>query len=242
MNVHELILKSKRALRSNQPAILAGIGIAGVVVTGYFAARGGQEANKILADESPDLDLKEKALLTWKCYIPAATSGGLTIASIVGSTAVHGRRTAAAVSAYSVTERMFQEYREKVKEELGPHKEQVLRDDIARKRMEDNPPKAGQVLIAGGGEVLCCELHTDRYFTCDMETLKRAQNEINRRVISELYVTMTEFYDLIGLRPTKVSDELGWDSDRLLELEYSAVFAADGRPCLAFNYNYYKPI
>jgi hypothetical protein len=89
---------------------------------------------------------------------------------------------------------------------------------------------------------MCCELYTRRYFMCDMEQLRKAQNDINAQIVNDLYVTLDEFYDKISIMPTAHSSELGWDSDRLMELEFSTVLSEDGRPCLAFDYNYIKPI
>ncbi len=75
-----------------------------------------------------------------------------------------------------------------------------------------------------------------------METLKKAQNDINARIINEMYVTLDELYDILGLSYTSNSSELGWNSDKLMELRFSTVMAEGGEPCLAFDYNYTKPI
>jgi hypothetical protein len=90
--------------------------------------------------------------------------------------------------------------------------------------------------------VLCCELYTRRYFKSDMEALRKAQNDINSKIIHELYVTLDELYNLLGLTSTSVSGNLGWDSDKMLELQFSTVLTENGEPCLAFEYNYLKPL
>lgn len=250
MNLHSIIFKTKRSLRSNSPSILVGFGVAGTALTAYLAARGSFEASALIREvekqEGPVLGAKEKIKaytpVVWRCYIPAATSGVATIACIVGSTNIQGKRTAAAVSAYSLTEKAFSEYRDKVKDQIGKHQEQVIRDEVARDHVEKNAPRNGEVIVAGSGNVLCCELYTKRYFMSDMETLRKSQNDINQSIVNTLYVSLDDFYDMIGLPQTSTSSDLGWDSDRLMELEFSTVLSEDGRPCLAFNYNYIKPI
>ena len=237
----DLLNRTRKMLRTNSPQMLAGLGVLGVIGTGVLAAKGAFDAAEtIRLSAAEDDSIKEKAKLTWTHYIPAASVGVVTIGCITGSTRLHGKRAAAAVSAYTITEQAFSEYRHKVREELGEHKEQVLRDDIARKKVEENP--SGGVVIAGDGNVMCCELYTGRYFMSSMENLRQAMNTTNQSVVNDYYVSLNEFYDNVGLPHTATSSELGWDSDRLMELEFSTVLSEDGKPCLAFNYNYIKPI
>ncbi len=75
-----------------------------------------------------------------------------------------------------------------------------------------------------------------------METLRKAQNDINSQVVNQAYVTLEEFYDLVGLPNTSNASNLGWDSDKLMALQFSTVLSEAGEPCLAFDYNYTKPL
>ena len=238
----DLLNRTRRMLRVNSPQILSGFAVAGVVTTAYYAVKGSfQAAETIQLSAAEDESIQEKAKLVWPHYIPTAVAGTITIGCIVSANSLHGRRAAAAVSAYTITEQAFSEYRAKVREELGNHKEQVLRDDIARNHVESNPASKG-VIIAGDGNVLCNELYTGRYFMSNMENLRKAENDINSEIVHGLYATLDSFYDQLGLPHTSTSGELGWDSDRLMELEFSTVLSDDGKPCLAFQYNYIKPI
>ena len=92
------------------------------------------------------------------------------------------------------------------------------------------------------GTVLCHESYTGRYFECDMETLRKAENEINSRIVKHDRASLNDLYYILGLGATSYSDNVGWDSARLLELEFSTVLSQDGKPCLAFDYNYTKPV
>lgn len=243
MAVSDLINQALKAVKSNAPEILTALGISGLATTSYLAAKGGYKAAQKMSDKAPDLPIKEQAKIQWKCYVPAALSGLATVTCIVGAGRSNGRRTAAAVAAYSVTERLFSEYKEKVIETLGESKEQKLRDDLAQRRVDANPPGDGrEVLVIGKGEVLCCELYTDRYFKSDVETLRRAQNDINYLITGQNYVSMSEFYYIVGLPNTSMSDLMGWNFEKLMELKFSYVGAPNGEPCLAFEYNYVKPL
>lgn len=239
---NDLVNRTRKMLRVKSPQILMGFGVAGVLTTAYYAAKGSfQAAETINSEDAQDEPLKEKVRLVWPHYIPAATTGAVTIGCIVASNSLHGRRAAAAVSAYAITEQAFNEYRAKVREELGDHKEQVLRDDLVRQKLDRNPPPS-EVVVVGDGSVLCCELMTGRYFMSSMESLRRAQNDVNQTRISELYATLDEFYDALGWPHTSTSGDQGWDGDRPLELEFTTTMSEDNKPCLAFNYNYIKPV
>jgi hypothetical protein len=233
----------------NSPLILTSIGVTGVAYTSYLTARASFKACDVIRKEEAENgviedrieSIKYYAPKIWKFYIPAGLAGIGTMLSVVASNRIENGRTAAAVSAYTLTEKAFSKYREKVVDEIGKHKEQFLRDDIVREEIAENPPNTNTVII-GSGEVLCCELYTKRYFMSDMETLRRAQNEINLQALNDLYVTLDTFYDLVKLPHTSHSNEIGWDSDKMMELEFSTVLTEDGKPCLAFNYSYIKPI
>lgn len=251
VNVTDLIHRTQRMTQRNAPTILTGLGVSGTIATAYLAAKASFEASGLIEREQNRIDqqwevrehrgplvLKEKVLLVWKLYIPTGVSGALTIASIIGGTRASMKKTAAAYSLLSVSEKAFTEYKEKVVEQLGEKKEQAIRDEIAQDRMSKSPQG---LVVVGAGNVLCYEMYTGRYFNSDMETLKKAQNEINAKMIRETGASLSDFYYMLGLATTSFSDRSGWDSCKLLELRFSTVMSEDNRPCIAFEYNYIEP-
>lgn len=237
MDLRALIKTAEHHVRSNSPAYLAGLGISGVVGTAYLAARAGFRAARRIGEEP--LSTTEKAKLVWTFYIPPALAGVATVSCIVGATKIHYRKTAALTAAYSLSERAFSEYKEKVIEKLGERKEQSIRDDLAQDKVGATAP-AREIVLYGAGSVLCCELHTGRYFLSSMDVLKKSQNEINAKLLRDDYAYLADFHHLIGVQNTQGAYDFGWKSDRLLELEFSTVLADETRPCLAFGYNYLK--
>lgn len=239
----------KKRLVRNSPEALTATSILGLGVTSYLVAKASFKAAEVISEVEDETDtssdpmvrFKERLPYVWKLYVPAGVVGLATAASIVGVSKSQSRRVVAAVSAYSITEKAFSEYRDKVVEVIGAQKEQSVRDDIARDTVHRSAPSSEMVII-GPGHVLCCELLTQRYFKSDMESLRKAQNDINASIIADYYVTLDEFYDLVGLSHTTTSSEMGWDSDKLMELLFSTVLTPDGEPCLAFDYNYVKPL
>lgn len=241
-----LIVMARRVLTQNSTTILTGLGVSGTLSTAYLAARASFTAARVIdksefeggvSDEWRQR-LKERSLLVWKLYIPTAASGVITIGCIVASTRIGAKRAAAAYSLLSVSEKAFTEYREKVVEQIGVQKEQKVRDEIA----QDHVTNTQTVIVSGAGTVQCFESHTGRYFLSDMETIRKAVNTINAKMLREDEATLSDFYYLIGLPYTSYSSGTGWRSDKLLELYYSTALNDGGIPCITFEYNYVKPL
>jgi hypothetical protein len=238
-----------KVLRSNTkehfPLILSAVAGVGVLATAYLASVASFEAANIIGLHEdtypPSNDFKERITertkLVWKLYIPAATAATSTIVCIVGANRIEAKKTLAAQTAFAVSQRVYSDYRDKVIEEYGERKDQAIRDKIADERVKATAP-AGELMIAGPGNVLCCEMFTGRYFSSDMETLRKAQNELNAKLLAHDYATFDDFYYMVGLARTSASGNLGWKSTKLMELQFSTVLTDDGRPCLAFEYNY----
>jgi Family of unknown function (DUF6353) len=247
MNVNKLVNNLEKIIRVNSPTILTAIGVSGTLTTAYLAGKASIRAARVIDNEQERLNRiekgvtlgkKEKFKLVWKLYIPTAVSGALTIGCIISGTRIGTKRTAAAYSLLTVSEKAFGEYRDKVVEQIGAKKEQTVRDEIVKDRVTNNPPG---VIIIGSGDVLCLEMHTGRYFNSDMETLRKAVNTINAKIIQQMDANLSEFYYLVGLPNTSYSFMSGWNSDKLLELHFSTTLSEDGRPCIAFDYNYVIP-
>jgi hypothetical protein len=157
------------------------------------------------------------------------------------ATRIGTRRTAAAAAAYSLSERAFAEYKDKVAETMGDKKEKTLRDNLAQDQVNARPPSQNLVLMSGPGNVLCHDPFNGRYFHSDMESLRRAQNNINDKLIKEGYASLFEFYSYLDAWCGEFASDVGWTKDKLLELTFSAVLY-EGTPVLSIEYNYLETI
>ena len=226
-------------MKNNSPAILTAVSITGVLVTAYLVGKASFKASDLLRDEK-DLSTKETIKKVLPLYVPAGIVGVTTIGSIFYVNKISSKRAAAAYSVMAISEKAFEEYKEKIVEKFGERKEKEARDEIAQDTVTKNPPKT--IFVSPPGTILCCELFTGRYFNSDMETLRKAQNDINIKLFSNMYVPLSEFYYLVGLPNTTYSWDVGWHSDKLMNLDFSTVLSEDSRPCIAFEYNYTKPV
>jgi hypothetical protein len=255
MDLSALFQRAGKVAAKNSPAILSAIGVTGTLATAYLAAKGAFEAadklkeaeQKKLADipieetpkyANPDVALtfEEKFNATWKCYIPAAISAAAGITAIIFAAHVQERRHAALLSAYTVVEKSYGEYRAKTVSKVGKTKEQAIRDELAQDRVTNNPPSTKEVILVTEGQVLCQDSFSGRYFNSDMETLRKVENDINWSILNEGYASLSDVWDKLGLNHTTGSDDLGWNTDRQFELKISTTVSEQNRPCFSIEF------
>lgn len=242
-NMSKIIKNTKTWTNKHSPSILTGFGVAGMVTTTVLAVKATPKASYLLEqsknEKGEDLTVIETIKVAWKPYIPAAISGTVSIACIIGANSVHSKRNTALAAAYKISETAFSEYREKVVETIGEKKEKTVRDKVAKKKVEEKPVSKNQVIITNTGNTLCFDSISGRYFRSDIDKLRKAENDLNRRMIQrEDYISLTQFYEEIGLPSTSISDELGWNVDNgLIELYFSSQLAEDGTPCVVIQYD-----
>ena len=242
LNLSKIAKGVRTAMKKHSPEILTGIGIAGMITTTVMAVRATPKALILIEDKKIENDTDkltpvETIKATWTCYIPAAVTGCISVFCLVGASSVNVRRNAALATAYTLSESALKEYQEKVIETIGEKKEQSVRDSIAKDRIERDPVTSKEVIITERGNTLCYDVISGRYFKSDIDKLKKVENELNRRMRDEIYISLNEFYYEIGLNPTSIGDDLGWNIDHgYIELSFSSQLADEGTPCLVIDY------
>lgn len=243
----------KGVLERHTPEILTGIGVAGMVTSTVLAVKATPKAYLLVNDRKDELEVEklpvtELVRTTWKCYIPAAVTCGASIACLVGASSVNFKRNAALATAYKLSEAALSEYKDAVIETIGEKKEQAVRDKVAEERIKKNPVSTSEVIVTGNGTALCYDAISGRYFKSNIQKIETAKNKVNERMLGDNYVSLNDFYDELGLEPTKIGEALGWNifGDGLVDIEFSSQLADDGTPCLVMDYSvaprydYYK--
>lgn len=237
MQFGDLAKRAAKAIADNSPAILTAVGVTGALTTAYLTGRASFKAAQLLAEEPAHIDAKEKVRICWKLYIPAAVTGTLTVAAIIGADRIGTRRAAALAAAYAISDKAFEEYKAKVVEKIGKNKEEAVRDAVAQDRVNNIPVGGREVIVTGNGSVLCMDAFSGRYFLSDMESLRKAENDINWAVVHNNYASLSDFYEIIGLPETSISSEVGWNVDKMMDMHFSsALTEATGKPCMVVTY------
>ena len=246
----------------HSPEILTGVGIAGMITTTVLAVKATPKALRLIDDKKMEvfdnLDQKdvpgnntdytdvsltpiEVVKTAWKPYIPSVVTGVAAITCLIGASSVNAKRNAALATAYELSKTALIEYKEKVIETVGEKKEEVIREKVAQKKVDEKPVTNSEVIVAGSGEVLFLEPASMRYFKSDLETIRGIINDLNERMITgmEGYISLTDFYNEIGLSHTSTSDYMGWNlyRDGQIKVNFPAAKTEKGEPCLVLDYH-----
>lgn len=251
-NLATFLKSAKTTLAKHSPQILTGLGIAGMVTTTVLAVRATPKAIELIEDRKRELyplddegelslPVMETVKAAWKPYIPAAVTGVVSIACLIGANSVSTRRTAALAAAYQLSESALSEYREKVVETIGEKKEQVVREKVAEEKIKKNPVSKNEVVITEKGNTLCFDPLSSRYFKSDLELIRRAQNNINAQLLNGIggSATLNDFYDEIGLKHTDMGQNVGWNAEYRIDIDITSHIADDGTPCIVVDH--YNP-
>jgi hypothetical protein len=242
--------RTGRMLSNNSTSILSAAAVGGVVVTAILAVRAARRIDIVLQNDEQDLSpalfhtgyniekTKVMVQMFWRDYIPPVAAGLATIACIVGANRIGLRKQAATLGAYTIADAAFREYKREVVDLLGEKKEREVQDKVAIRKMEEDPPKDNEVVLLGVDEQLCYDVLSGRYFKSDVETIRRAANEINALILNgEMYASLNEFWAFLGLDSTTLGEELGFNIEHRIELVFTSHLAKNGVPCLAVGYS-----
>lgn len=258
----KFIKNAQKAVSKRSPEILTGLGIAGMVTTTVLAVKATPKALRLIEEEKKQQNRKlleeakesgheiraqinklkpiEVVKVAWKPYIPAAVTGIVSIGCLIGASSVSARRNAALATAYQLSTTALTEYKDKVVETIGEEQEKIIREKVAQDKIDKHPIKESEVVVIGSGEVLFLEPVSMQCFKSDIESVRKIINDINYRLTTgmEEYISLSEFYDEIGLPHTSISDDIGWNlgRDGQLEADFVAAKTIDGKPCLMLDY------
>jgi hypothetical protein len=251
--LNEVKHKVSGLVSENATTLLTAGGVVGTVATAVLTGRAAYKANDILREanakkqesfareEQELVDVPkemltkiEKLVLIGPHFLPPVLTGTATVASIIMANRMSAQKAAALAAAYGLAERNLSEYKDKIAEKLTGPKAQAIDDELAQDRV--NKTDGYQNIIIVEGEVLCFDEPTARYFRSTMENIKKAVNATNAEILHHDFASASFFYEELDMPATSWTDEMGWNTDQLLDLKYSTVLSPDGRPCIAIDF------
>ena len=233
----------KTFMTKHSPEILTGVGIVGLVGTAVLAVKATPKAMSLIEaaeeEKQEELTVGEKVKVCWKCYVPAVATGVASVLCFVGANSVHVRRNVLLATACKATETAFTEYRDKVVETIGEKQEKTIKEEIDKDRLKKTPISQCEVLpTKKGGNTSCYDYSSGRFFMSDRTHIEKAVVRLNERLFHELWVSVNDFYDELGLDRTSIGDSLGWDISRgTVKLRFDSQLDAEGNPCLVVDFD-----
>ena len=156
---------------------------------------------------------------------PAVALGTLSIASIVASHNILKKRNVALAAAYATVDKTFKEYRNRVVERFGAEVDKELRYNIKAKKFEETvtDPDSGKEKKVKSTVDVAAPSTNDyaRFFddTCEayesnmdynLMYLRSQQNLANDKLKANGYLFLSDVYDQLGIKRTKMSQIVGW--------------------------------
>lgn len=192
-------------------------------------------------DYSKDLIVNrtQTAVKLIKLYGPAISLGILSITAILGGQHILRKRNVAVMAAYKLCEESFNNYRSRVKDELGEEKdrqfyygitEETVKDKVktkdgktktVTKKVEKAPDHLYSQYARFFDEV---NMNWDKSPEQNMYFLKMVQNQMNDKLKARGHVFLNEVYDALGFDRSEAGQLVGWVWDK----DNTAMEAGDG--------------
>lgn len=239
------LILTRNFIVKQSPIILTVAAVGGVVTTIGLAVKAGTEAQKLIekkkVEENMQVDekltIEETVKTAWKPFVPVAISGGLTIAAIVGSSAINEKRKAALAGLYALSETALQEYQEKIEGVGGKKLLEQIKDEVnGEKVVEDRIPFEPDEVVVG--KCIVKDRLSGRIFMSSMQELRAAANDINESILGgDMLASLNDFYNIIGLDDIDLGVECGWNLERLCRPYFTSTITSDGRPILVMDWD-----
>lgn len=240
-------MNTKQFCKSYLPTILTCLGGVGTVFTAITAATATPKALKLIKraeeDKTAPLTKCEKIKVAAPTYIPTVLLGISTLGCIFGSNAVSKYYQASLVSAYTLIDSSYKEYKSKLKELYGAEAHEKIVDAIAAERATDVHISSGymfsdcdlSVEARGSEPKLFYDEFSKRYFESTIEQVLTAEYHLNRNYVLRGSADLNELYEFLGLKPTEHGSTVGWapiDEGMLwIEFNHHKTVMDDGLEC-----------
>lgn len=260
-SVATTVLKSKK----NSPHIFFGAGVAGFIGTVVLSSCATMKLEPVLDEIKEDFETvtnmsgynelgKEKysassyrkdvgyvylkgAAKIGKLYAPTIVVGGLSIAALTGSHVQLTRRNAALTATLAAAFKAWEEYRERVREEVGESRELDIYHGVEEKVIEiDGKKKKVKEMKHWPFSSYAFKFDAHNQNWQPLPELNRnflqcVQNHMNQRLQARGHVFLNDIFDALGMERTKAGSICGWvrngDGDNYIDL---GIFEAFNSP------------
>lgn len=236
------ILKTQK----HAPTILFGAGVVGVVATTVMASKATLKLDEIITETNDKYDLA-KAILDrgeanyqeadynhdlivikvtaakqiGRLYGPSVVVGVISIACLTGSHRILTKRNVALTAAYSVLEKGFNEYRQRVIDEYGEEKEAEIRYSVETREIETTgkdgkKSKKNENKIGPKSASIYARYFDDSSTSWQKQPeyntffLKCQQNYANDLLTARGHLFLNEVYDMLGIKRSQAGSVVGW--------------------------------
>lgn len=228
--VSKTILKAK----ANSPRVFFVVGVGGVISGTVLACRattkleGVTDAIKADIDDvkttyaEGDPDYRKNLTRMYvkggielaRLYGPSVLVGSAGLGLLTGSHVTLSRRNAAATAALAAAQESYDQYRHRVREEVGEEKEFTLYYEADWKDVEGSDGKMQELVVGSFGPYTRWFDHTNPNWRKNHELnrifLKANEDNANQLLQRQGYLFLNDVYDALGIPRSDVGQLVGW--------------------------------
>ena len=251
--MNNFVQKSVKFVQKNASTILTCAGAAGAIATPIMAVKATPKAMRLIeeakVEKGEELTKLETIQVAGLVYIPTVLVGVSTLACIFGANMLNKRQQASLISAYTLLDNSYREYREKVNELYGEDADREVQNEIVKDKYDEYE------IADLNGKQLYYDMFSERYFEATPEQVLSAEYEINKKISTWGGAELNEFYIALDIPPVDYGNYLGWSVGTLMDMSWESwldfdkekVVMDDGLECTVirmnvepmFDYEYY---
>lgn len=222
--------------QKHSPRLLFGVGVVGVLAGTVLACKATLKITDVLDQVEDDIRGVRKDLVGTegyrkdlvfvyarggykiaKLYAPAVIVTGASVGALTGAHITLTRRNAGLTAAYAVMAKGFDEYRERVREELGEDKERAFYHALTEEKFVDEDGKKTVVQVSDPNRFSIYAKFFDEgspnwQKNAELNRLfvQCQQNYANHQLAARGHVFLNEVYDSLGIERTSAGSQVGW--------------------------------
>lgn len=225
------------------PKVLFGTGLVGFGATVFMASKATLRVGDVLDRHEADManikkaeatgkytdaDMRHDKVIVYsrtigrmtKLYAPAVGLGVLSVAALTGSHVILTKRNVALTAAYATVEKAFEEYRSRVRDDVGDDKDREYMfgsKEVTEKVVgEDGKTKTVKKKVYGGHSMYARVFDevTSRSWKPNADYNKMyiqcQQSFANEKLMAQGYLLLNDVFDLLGMERTSAGCVVGW--------------------------------
>ena len=233
-SVHLGLLFAKR----HSPVILTGAGIVGGVTSTVLACRATLKVQPVIEDLNDFVDDVNSrkiessyrrgtelgyiygtyGIKIARIYAPAVIVGVASVGCVLGSHVILRRRNAALVAAYAALDQSFNEYRKRIREEIGDKRENEIRNSLVERNVVDaeTGEKTKKLVVDGHPVSIYAKFFDElnpnwtKTHEYNILFLRSQMRFANDRLRVHGHIFLNEVYDMLGIKRTPAGQIVGW--------------------------------
>lgn len=217
--LRKVLYQTERFLNCNSSTILTVVGAVGVVATAVLATKATTKAVRLVdsatEEKGEELTPVEVVKVAAPLYIPTVAIGATSLVCIFGANALNKKQQASLISAYTMLDQTFKQYRKAANNVYGEDADEKITAEVAKQTYisADGYYVYDSRLDETEDKHLFYDWYSQRYFESTMSSVLNAQYHTNRMFILRGYVSLNEFYEYLGLEKVSYGDDVGWGWD-----------------------------